>query len=43
MEKESTVNSLQYKKEYSENLKIKWTDSWKEYRILIKKFLLNYF
>ena len=42
MERKSTVNSLQQKKEDSEYLKIKWTDSWKEERILIKNVSLNY-
>ena len=42
MQRESNVNSLQLKKEDSEHLKIKWTDSRKEDRILIKNVLLNY-
>ena len=42
MERESTVNPLQLKKEDSENLKIKWTDPPKEDRIIIKNVLLNY-
>ena len=37
------VLSIPYsKKEDSEHLKIKWTDSRKEDRIIIKDFLLNY-
>ena len=39
---ESTVNYLQLKKEGSEHLKIKWTDSHKEDRIIIKNESLNY-
>ena len=42
MEKKSTVNSLQQKKEDSEYLKIKWINSRKEERILIKNVSLNY-
>ena len=42
MERESTVNSLQLKKEDSEHLKIKWTDSRKENRIFINNVSLNY-
>ena len=37
MERESNANSLQSEKEDSEDLKIKWIDSRKEERILIKK------
>ena len=39
---ESTVNSLQLKKKNSEHLKIKWTNSRKEDRILIKNVSLIY-
>ena len=42
MERESTINSLQLKKEDSEYLKIKWTNSRKEDRIFIKNASLNY-
>ena len=42
MERESTVNYLHKKKEDSEHLKIKWTDSRKEDRIIIKNVSLNY-
>ena len=42
MERKSTVNSLQQKKEDSEYLKIKWIDTRKEERILIKNVSLNY-
>ena len=42
MERMSTVHSLQQKKEDSEYLKIKWTDSQKEERIFIKNVSLNY-
>ena len=42
MKRKITVNSLQQKKEDSEHLKIKWTDSRKEDRILIKNVSLNY-
>ena len=38
MERESTVNLLQLKKEDSEHLKIKWTGSRKEARFLINNF-----
>ena len=41
MERESTLNSLQLKKD-SEYLKIKWTNSRKEDRIIIKNVSLNY-
>ena len=43
MERESTVNSSQLKKEDSENLKIKWIDSRKEDRTIIKNVSLKYF
>ena len=42
MERKSTVNSLQQKKEDSEYFKIKWTNSQKEKRIHIKNVSLNY-
>ena len=42
MERESTVNSLQFKKEDIKHLKIKWTDSRKYHRVLIDMFSLNY-
>ena len=42
MERKSTINSLQQKKEDSEYLKIKWTDSRKEERIIIENVSLNY-
>ena len=42
MERYSTVNSLQLKKEDGEHLKIKWTDPRKEDRILIKNVSLKY-
>ena len=42
MERESTVNYLQLKKDDSGHLKIKWRDSRKEDRVLINKFSLNY-
>ena len=42
MERKSTVNSLQQKKEDSEYLKIKWIDSRKYEKILIKNVSLNY-
>ena len=42
MERKSTLNSLQQKKEDSEYLKIKWINRWKEERILIKNVSLNY-
>ena len=42
MERESTVNYLQLKKEDSEHLKIKWTDSWKEDRVLTETVSLNF-
>ena len=42
MERDSTVDYLQQKKKDSEYLKIKWTDSRKEYRILIKNVSMNY-
>ena len=42
MERKSTVISLQKKTEDSEYLKIKWIDSRKEERILIKNVSLNY-
>ena len=38
---EITVHSLQLKKEDSEHLKIKWIDSQKEDRIIIKNISLN--
>ena len=41
MERESTVNYLQLKKEDGEYLKIKWTNSRKEDSILIKNVSLN--
>ena len=41
MERKKTVKSLQKKKEDSEYLKIKWTNSQKEERILIKNVSLN--
>ena len=41
-ERKSTVNFLQKKKEDSEYLKIKWTNSRKEERILINNVSLNY-
>ena len=42
MERKSTVNPLQKQKEDSEYLKIKWTDSRKEAKIIIKNVSLNY-
>ena len=42
MERESIVNYLQLKKEDSEYLKIKWTNSQKEERFIIKNVSLNY-
>ena len=42
MEREGTVNFLQLKKEDSEILKIKWSDSRKEDRVITKNFFLNY-
>ena len=42
MERKINVNSLQQKKEDSQYLKIKWIDSQKEERILIKNVSLNY-
>ena len=36
MERKSTVNSLQQKK--SEYLKIKWINSWKEERMLLRMY-----
>ena len=41
MERESTINFLQLKTEDGEHLKIKWTDSWKEDRAIIKNVFLN--
>ena len=43
MKRESTINSLQLKKEDSARLKIKWTDSQKEDRILINNVSLNHY
>ena len=42
MERKSTVNSLHQKKKDNEYLKIKWTNSRKEERIIIKNVSLNY-
>ena len=42
MDRDSAVNSSQLKKEDSEYLKIKWTNSRKEDKILIKNISLNY-